>query len=129
MLIFHSHLLYRNILLLLWFTFFATQLYRAVSMVSLLVLRTEVAVANCRIPPFVCLFSLDSLHRKCLVSIHFLLHTSYFMLFYKFCTTGFLCFGVLCNFTSLRSSKRSGPYCTSGFLSLSLFFYLQLCTY
>lgn len=57
MLIFHSHLMYRNILLLLWFSFFLQPNYSGPKVWShYSVLRTEVAVVSRQIPPFVFVF-------------------------------------------------------------------------
>lgn len=72
--------------------------------------RIEVAVVSCQIPPFVCLFFCTVCTRSALyLYIFFYCTLVTFMLFYKFSTTGFLCFGVLCNFASTRSSKGCGP--------------------
>lgn len=111
MLIFHSHLMYRNILLLLWFTFFLQPNYSGPKVWShYSVLRTEVAVVSRQIPPFVFVFFFTVCTRSALyVYIFFYCTLVTFMPFYKLSTTGFLCFGVLCNFASTRSSERNGP--------------------
>lgn len=97
---FHSHFLYKNILLLLRFFFFhnsASQLSVVTDRCGLiLVLRDEVPIVHHQIP----ILCFCSLHRECLVCIEFsfIMRWLFYNIFYTGLCAGFLCFGVLCNF-------------------------------
>lgn len=104
MLIFHSHLLYRNILLLCWFTFcnptIAGQQHGLITCVEDWICCSERSDAS------FCLFSSQfALEVPCMYT---LFYSTLVILccFISFLLLAFLCFGVLCNFASTRSCKE-----------------------